>query len=180
MNNHANDFWQFTLAVYPKEGFSESCIWLQDERGLDVNLLIFCLWCGLYRSPLSDAHFGVALELSRDWKSSAIQPLRDVRRWLKDRTEIGGIEVGSISIDLPGFRQRVQAVELEGEQLHQQLLQGLVKPGEGSHEPSAVDCQPRCEENLFRLLGLCGVESDDDTLARCNTLTAAALSLIET
>ena len=39
-------FWDFSLAVYGKPGFPQAAIALQDRHGLNVNMLLFCLWAG--------------------------------------------------------------------------------------------------------------------------------------
>ena len=38
------EFWQYSKNIYAKS--SKSFLWLQDERSLDVNLLLFCYWLG--------------------------------------------------------------------------------------------------------------------------------------
>jgi uncharacterized protein (TIGR02444 family) len=41
-----NDFWRFSLSVYAAPGVADECLALQDTRGVDVNLLLFCAWLG--------------------------------------------------------------------------------------------------------------------------------------
>ena len=40
----ASPFWQFSLAFYRQPGVADACIRLQEEAGVDVNLLLFLLW----------------------------------------------------------------------------------------------------------------------------------------
>jgi hypothetical protein len=35
-----NPFWDFSLALYAKEGVADACLLLQDKLGYDVNLLL--------------------------------------------------------------------------------------------------------------------------------------------
>ena len=37
-------FWQFSLRFYRQPQVADTCIALQEERGVDVNLLLFLLW----------------------------------------------------------------------------------------------------------------------------------------
>ena len=39
-------FWDFSLEVYAKEGVADACLRLQDDLGIDVNMLLFCCWAG--------------------------------------------------------------------------------------------------------------------------------------
>ena len=39
-------FWDFSLHTYSAEGVGEACIALQERRGVDVNLILFCAWNG--------------------------------------------------------------------------------------------------------------------------------------
>src|SRR3954470_3940357 len=37
-------FWNFSLELYAGEGVAEACLDLQERRGCDVNVLLFCCW----------------------------------------------------------------------------------------------------------------------------------------
>ncbi|MGZ3308467.1 MAG: DUF2390 domain-containing protein, partial [Xanthobacteraceae bacterium] len=37
-------FWRFSLRFYRQPKVADTCIALQEERGVDVNLLLFLLW----------------------------------------------------------------------------------------------------------------------------------------
>src|SRR5471030_292758 len=39
-------FWNFSLEIYAAEGVSGACLDLQERRGCDVNILLFCCWLG--------------------------------------------------------------------------------------------------------------------------------------
>src|SRR5690606_38692262 len=41
---NAADHWQFSLAVYTRDGVAEHCLALQSRLGLDVNVLLLMLW----------------------------------------------------------------------------------------------------------------------------------------
>ena len=42
--NLDNEFWRFSLEVYQDEEVQRLCLSLQDDYGLDVNVVLFCLW----------------------------------------------------------------------------------------------------------------------------------------
>ena len=88
-----NPFWDFTLGVYGKDGVSTACIDLQDNHGLDVNVLLFGVWLGYSgRGRLGPEELAAALGASAAWNSGVVQVLQAVRLRLKDR-------VGEVSAD---------------------------------------------------------------------------------
>ena len=44
-------FWNFSLELYAGEGVAEACLDLQERRGCDVNILLFCCWLGASGRP---------------------------------------------------------------------------------------------------------------------------------
>ena len=42
----AHPFWDYSLAVYGRDGVSPALITFQDRHDLDVNILLLCLWAG--------------------------------------------------------------------------------------------------------------------------------------
>ena len=59
MNRTAGDnFWDFSLAIYRLPGVADRLIALQDDYDADVNLVLFCCWCGQEgRLPLEATFF---------------------------------------------------------------------------------------------------------------------------
>ena len=110
-------FWDFSLALYAKPGIAESCLRLQDGPGLDVNLLLYACWTaatGAGRPSADDWRRLVAGTAA--WRSQVIEPLRRVRRFLKDaEASPGGVEL----------RDRVKALELDAEHAAQLAIAAL-------------------------------------------------------
>lgn len=50
----AERFWEYSLAVYSKPGVAQNCLKLQDNHGLNVNLLLLCHWLVTQEYPVSD------------------------------------------------------------------------------------------------------------------------------
>jgi uncharacterized protein (TIGR02444 family) len=109
-------FWRFSLHFYRQAGVAEACIALQDECGVDVNLLLFLLWLAAGRRQLSAANVKELDAAVGDWRQLTIVPIRDVRRKLKDVAT--PIEANKQE----AFRTKIKAVELEAERLQQEAL----------------------------------------------------------
>jgi uncharacterized protein (TIGR02444 family) len=109
-------FWRFSLHFYRQAGVAEACIALQDECGVDVNLLLFLLWLAAGRRQLSAANVKELDAAVGDWRQLTIVPIRDVRRKLK------GVATPIEANKQEAFRTRIKAIELEAERLQQEAL----------------------------------------------------------
>jgi uncharacterized protein (TIGR02444 family) len=114
-------FWRFSLYFYRQSGVSDACIVLQDEYGIDVNLLLFLLWHADEGRLLSADEVRQLDEKVRDWRNFTVIPIRETRRKLKGaRTLVGPAQQEA-------FRTKVKAIELEAERLQQQALYALAQ-----------------------------------------------------
>jgi uncharacterized protein (TIGR02444 family) len=92
---------------------------LQDEYGVDVNLLLFLFWLADNGQLLSGDDVKKLDDAVRDWRKLTIMPIRDIRRKLKAaRTLIDPAQQEA-------YRTKVKAIELEAERLQQQALYTL-------------------------------------------------------
>jgi uncharacterized protein (TIGR02444 family) len=115
-------FWRFSLHFYRQAGVAEACIALQDESGVDVNLLLFLLWLAAGGRRLTADEVRGLDDRVRSWRELTIIPLRALRRELKGRPTV--VEAGKQE----AFRSRVKAAELEAERLQQEALYALAIP----------------------------------------------------
>ena len=46
-------FWRFSLRFYRQPEVADACITLQEQAGVDVNLLLFLLWHAIHKRALS-------------------------------------------------------------------------------------------------------------------------------
>jgi uncharacterized protein (TIGR02444 family) len=107
--------WTFSLRVYALPGVAPACLRCQDEVGADVNVILFLLWQAVAGRGLTEAEIRMIDGAVSSWRESVVQPLRQIRRQLKDLT-----------LDQTGvFRNRVKALELEAERLEQETLEAL-------------------------------------------------------
>src|SRR5688572_12709376 len=107
----ATALWRFSLAFYSRPGVPDVLIKLQDELGIDVNLVLFVLWLGSEGRVIQAADMERIGDRSRGWQNAVVAPLREVRRALKINPPL----VAPPAAEL--FRGKVKAAELEAEHL---------------------------------------------------------------
>ena len=127
-------FWQFSLRFYRQPAVADACIALQEQAGVDVNLLLFLFWHATYKRALSAAEVAELEGRIGPWRDATVIPLRAVRRALKSPPAL----VAPAAAEL--FRTRIKAVELEAERLQQEAMYELARPPLLGHEaPSPQD-----------------------------------------
>jgi uncharacterized protein (TIGR02444 family) len=114
-----NSLWDFSLTVYAAPGVAEACLRAQDQHGLDVNLILWAAWLGANGHRLTGAELAAAASATDAWRREVVQPLRAVRRRLKN----GPSPAPNSASDL--LREQVKAAELEAERQQQEMLQTL-------------------------------------------------------
>jgi uncharacterized protein (TIGR02444 family) len=116
-------FWRFSLHFYKQAGVSDACIKLQDDCGVDVNLLLYLFWLASDGRQLTADEVKNLDGKVKSWRELTIIPIRDARRKLK----------GAATLLDPkrqeAFRDKVKAVELEAERLQQEALYEFTKSG---------------------------------------------------
>jgi uncharacterized protein (TIGR02444 family) len=137
-----NPFWRFSLAVYAAPGVADECLALQDTRGVDVNLLLFCVWLGARKVVVTANGLATVEAAARPWREAAVQPLRAARRGIKALAE-------AEHSDIAALRKDVAALELRAEQIQQAMFYRMA--------PGTVDATLSAEQvvrrNLSALLG---------------------------
>ena len=115
----SSPFWRFSLRLYRASGVGDACIALQEESGVDVNLLLFLLWQATQQRALTAADIKSLDATISGWRDTAVIPLRNLRRALKSAP-------GLVAPDTTeAFRTRIKAIELEAERLQQEALFAL-------------------------------------------------------
>jgi uncharacterized protein (TIGR02444 family) len=127
--------WDFVLKYYGRQGVSEALIGLQDGYGIDVNMLLFLVWMAAQRRSLGADDVQRVSETSHAWQRSVVVPIRAVRRLLKENAPLVSPDAAA------AFRKKVQAVELEGEQLQLNAMASMsatMTPRRASSSETAV------------------------------------------
>ena len=129
-------FWDFAVDLYARPGVETACLTLQNGVGLDVDMLLFCLWLGGRGesiAPILDR----ALAVSEEWQA-VVAPLRAARRALKTLPQDRG--------DTARLRTAVKTCELDAERFE---IEALAELAGGEHAPVAAG-RSLAEANLKR------------------------------
>src|SRR5258708_18292982 len=120
-SSQGSPFWRFSLRFYRQPKVADACIALQEEAGVDVNLLLFLLWHATLMHALSVAEVAALEAKIGPWRDMTVIPLRTVRRALKSPPAL----VAGAAAEL--FRTKIKAVELEAERLQQEAMYELAR-----------------------------------------------------
>lgn len=168
MARQSKNFWDFSVALYASDGVANACLNLQNRYSVDVNLLLFCYWHGLYHGDISEASLRQAITESEVWRTQVIQPLRDVRIWMKDKQSLFAL---GDPLEFETLRSRIKFDELAGEKYQQELLEQICL----THSSSAPEDKglPAGIRNVEKLLADMGVQKNDLIAANLRAIQQA-------
>jgi len=113
-------FWNFSLAVYRASAVQNECLDLQDQFGLDVNLLLLCAFLGAgHGVALTSDDISSARRQVRHWHEQIVCTPRAARRNLKT-IELPDAHAAQAAMQL---RAQVKVAELESERMEQMMLE---------------------------------------------------------
>ena len=122
--------WDWALQVYANPKVEEALLDLQDVNEQNVCLLLWAAWAGQAGRPLDDDAFEEAADVAHAWETSAVLPLRTLRRNLKKA--IPDLDPAARE----AVREEVKAVELSAERA---LLAALEAVGGHDGKPFTTD-----------------------------------------
>ncbi|NQX89320.1 MAG: TIGR02444 family protein [Halioglobus sp.] len=105
-----NPLWVYSLEQYKIDGVSTTCLRLQDDFAMDVNLLLYAGWLAQQQLRLTSAHLSELNALVADWRDGVICPIRALRRQLR------GYPAAAV------IRGEIRALELRSEQQQQAMM----------------------------------------------------------
>lgn len=132
MSSLDNPLWDYATAVYARPEVAAACLRLQDQQGLDADILLACAWAASlgYRLTLEDA---AALDaIAGPLRADAVHPVRELRR-----------RAAADSARFPGLKEKLLAAELQAERieiaaLHEYLREKmLAAPSQGTADLEA-------------------------------------------
>ncbi|MGH8814343.1 MAG: TIGR02444 family protein [Advenella sp.] len=128
----AADHWQFSLAVYTRDGVAEHCLALQHRLGLDVNVLLLMLWAARQwgDAPTAEQIADADSRISA-WRHEIVIPLRQLRGRLKS----GPAPAPDAMTNM--LREDIKRLELDAERMEQEMLAQWVKEQARANAASA-------------------------------------------
>jgi uncharacterized protein (TIGR02444 family) len=116
-------FWNFSIAVYGASAVQDECLNLQDQFGLDVNLILLCAFLGAgHGVALTSGDIASARLVVGQWNEDIVKPLRAARRHFKT-IELRDADAAQAAAQL---RAQVKIAELESERIEQMMLEQWV------------------------------------------------------
>jgi uncharacterized protein (TIGR02444 family) len=140
-------FWRFSLHFYRQPKVADTCIALQEEAGVDVNLLLFLLWQATRKRALTMADVAEIERRVGVWRDMTVIPLRTLRRALKAPPPL----VAGAAAEL--FRTKVKAVELEAERLQQEAMYELARATSWGQEAPSLAAAARGNIAAYEAMG---------------------------
>lgn len=133
-----SSLWDFSLVHYARTGVADACLSLQDEHGVNVNLLLWCVWLERRGLILDAARLRSAQKRIHAWDEHYVVPLRQLRRRIK--AEFGVADAG-----IEQVRGQIKQAELLAEKQLQSLLETLSQTW---NNVDMTSIQPKVGENL--------------------------------
>jgi len=113
-------FWNFSIVVYGSSSVQNECLNLQDQFGLDVNLILLCAFLGAgHGVALTSNDIASARQIVGQWNEDIVKPLRAARRHLKtiELRDADAVKAAAL------LRAQVKSAELESERIEQLMLE---------------------------------------------------------
>ena len=121
--------WEWVLEAYARPGVPEACLTLQDSHGQNTSYLLWAVHAEVKDPDL----LARAAAAARAWDTTALTPIRDVRRALK--APVTGVD-DKARLD---FREGVKALELASERLLMESLDAMAHRGGGAPALEALE-----------------------------------------
>lgn len=112
--------WDFSLAHYAKPLVADTCLQLQDSYGINVNVLLWTLWLENHNKLLTQEKLQLALDAIALWDVNYVQPLRQLRRKMKQDFADNLVQVADV-------RDQIKHAELLAEKQEQQWLDNVAQ-----------------------------------------------------
>jgi uncharacterized protein (TIGR02444 family) len=165
-NPVARPIWDFVLEYYRQQGVSEAAITLQDSAGVDVNMILFLMWLSGQGRTLTEADMRKLGEASHGWQRSVVVPIRNIRRLLKENAPFVAQETAL------AYRKKVQALEIEGEQLQ---LDAMADAAKSVSPGAAASTEKAARDNLATFAKVTGKPFQPDAVEAFVRALAGAL-----
>ena len=126
------DFPGYSIDLYGRGNVEKSCLKLQDDYGLDVNTVLFCYWFGAHHGVIDEDLWQRIEQISGQWQSQVVRPLREARRRLKNP----GFEPDQAIAEL---RERIKQDEITAELTQQRQMQKAGEPTKAANPDNSAE-----------------------------------------
>ncbi|NIB39567.1 TIGR02444 family protein [Pseudomaricurvus alkylphenolicus] len=113
-NNSSSGLWQYSIRLYAAPGMESLCLRLQDGHGVNICLLLWCLWLDQSGRTFDTKLLRQGQRRANRWHCGLVAPLRLWRRSLSKQ--------GSWA----AWRKRLQSWEIRAERAELNQLESLV------------------------------------------------------
>jgi len=103
------DFWQFSVSRYGKPGVADACLTLQDQFGINVNLVLLYCWCIEHNYQPSSAE-REAMQDAVAQTNPAIELHRQKRRLAKNSPNYEAMKQAELELEAEQQRALVAAL----------------------------------------------------------------------
>lgn len=165
------DFWNFSVATYGKAGVAEACLHLQEELGIDVNVLLYCCWYGCTRGTLDGPAMERILSFAEPWAEHVVRPLRAARTWMKAAGCNPPFAPGD---ECMALREEIKRAELKAEHLQEDRMQELTR-GAALRDRETLSQVHSTLANTGRYFRHLSVNLDDDSGSQLAHVVTAAV-----
>lgn len=116
-----NSLWPFACRIYRHAGVERICLHLQDQWGMNVNILLFLLWISRKNHLISVAQLRAHLRFIESWHAQQLLPLRRLRTQIPHlKQHLLPLELIAEEIELKLLEYSAQTADYPAESLHRQ------------------------------------------------------------
>ena len=164
---HGAAFWSFALATYERRTVREICLRLQDDHGLDVMILLSCLWAAHRGLPLAPAQIGAVVAAVGPWQTKVTGRLRRARR-SAGKLAGANTETGLLHSAILGAERAAERVTAE-------LVAGVLASAQPAKTPETALVLTIFNLRLYAEHAGCQAEAvEEDCLGLANAACARA------
>jgi uncharacterized protein (TIGR02444 family) len=156
--------WDFAVRTYGAPGVAPACLELQERHGINVALMLFCLWRGTLGDMRLREYLPAVAASAQAWHEATALPIRAARRWLKSNADQLGQPAGT------ALYRTVLSAEIDCE--HGELLL-LARQAEAFGEPSGAAPPAAIGESLSAFFAVSGVDLVTPDHVALSTILAA-------
>ena len=154
--------WEFSLELYGRPGVQSACLSLQEDMGMDVNILLYCCW----RGPMETEELESLMTKLGPWQRGVVSGLRTVRQLIKPMIK----DLSEHSEVVAQLRTKIAGLELEAEKLQQSIMMHFAAGYATNSPPSPHSA----EQNLAQYCRLLGKLPDSVARKAMTTVIRAA------